>query len=143
MLGAEGDGDAAGDVVLVGVLAHGVYPGAGEGLQAVELEPLALDGVLDPRLLQVVENDLDEVAGASRGSVQCRFGCGAVATGVGRNDAVRGETFDGERTSHPDTLGVLVGLVVEHLGVGVASDCGVDLGTTHTFPDVGVIGDGP
>ena len=51
------------------------------------------------------------------------------------------ETLDGERPGDPDLLLVLVGLVVEHLEVGVPLDRGVDLLAGHAFLDVGVVRD--
>ena len=41
--------------------------------------------------------------------------------------AVGRKAFDRERPGHADPLGVLVGLVVEHFGIGPAGDRGVDL----------------
>ena len=54
---------------------------------------------------------------------------------------VRREALDRERSGHADARGVLVGLVVEQLGVGVAADGGVDLRARHALADVGVVGD--
>src|SRR5665647_1888141 len=54
---------------------------------------------------------------------------------------MRRETLDRERPRHADARGVLVGLIVEQLGVGVAAYGGVDLLARHALADVGVIGD--
>ncbi len=45
----------------------------------------------------------------------------------GGEHPVRREALDRERPADADALVVLVGLVVEHLGLGVAGDGGVDL----------------
>ena len=60
---------------------------------------------------------------------------------VGREDAVRREALDGERPGDADALVVLVRLVVEQLGVGVARDRRVDLLARHAFFDVRVVRD--
>ena len=59
----------------------------------------------------------------------------------GGQHAVRRQALDGERPGHPDALLVLVGLVVERLGLGVAGDGGVDLLAGHALLDVRVVGD--
>ena len=59
----------------------------------------------------------------------------------GREHAMRREALDRERAGDADALVVLVGLVEEHLGVGVAGDGGVDLLARHALVDVGVVGD--
>ena len=46
-----------------------------------------------------------------------------------------------ERPGQADDVPVLVGLVVERLGLGVAGDGLVNLLAGHPFPDVGVVGD--
>ncbi len=51
------------------------------------------------------------------------------------------QALDRERPADPHPLVVLVGLVVERLGVGVAHDRPVDLFAGHALPDVGVVGD--
>ena len=65
VLGADGDGGAQGLAGGVGVLADGLDVGAGVGLDALEDEALALEGVLDAGLAQVVEDDGDEVGGVA------------------------------------------------------------------------------
>ncbi len=52
-----------------------------------------------------------------------------------------GQALDGERTGDSHLLAVLVGLVVEHLEVGVPFDGGVDLLPRHSLADVRVVGD--
>jgi hypothetical protein len=56
--------------------------------------------------------------------------------------AVRREALHGERPSHADALSVLVRLVVEELGVGVAQDRRVDCLARHALRDVRVVRDG-
>ncbi len=53
------------------------------------------------------------------------------------------QALDGERPAHPDTLVVLIGLVVERLEVGVSCNRVVYLLPAHALPDVGIVGDRP
>ena len=82
----------------------------------------------------------DEVGGVAgrRGFAGRPVRAAAVAAG---QHPVRRQALDGERPGHADARRVLVGLVVEQLGVGVAADGGVDLGARHALVDVGVVGD--
>ena len=128
VLGTDGDGGAQGLAGGVGVLADGLDVGAGVGLDALEDEALVLEGVLDAGLAQVVEDDGHEVGGVAgrRGSAGRPLRAAPVAP---RQHPMRREALDRERPGHADARRVLVGLVVEQLGVGVAADGGVDLGS--------------
>jgi hypothetical protein len=54
---------------------------------------------------------------------------------------VRRQALHRERASDAHLLVVLVGLVVEQLGLGVAADGGVDLLPAHPLLDFRVVGD--
>ena len=125
MLRADGDGHAPGLAVGVRVLARGVQPAPGVGLQAVELQPLVLDGVLHPGFLQVVQDHGHEPA-RCRSPASGRLLAGRAVPRRWKH-AVRRQALHRERPGHADALVVLVGLVVEQLGVGAAGDGGVDL----------------
>ena len=113
---------------------------AGVGVEPVEVQPLVLAGVLHAGLAQVVQDHGGEVlllaAPPARVTVPSDVVVGGGEHAVGR------EALDRERAAHADALVVLVGLVVERLGVGVAGDGGVDLLAGHAFLDVRVVGDG-
>ena len=140
VLGSDGDGGAEGLAGGVGVLADGLDVGAGVGLDALEDEALALEGVLHAGLAQVVEDDGDEVGGVAgrRGFAGRPVRAAPVAAG---QHPMRRKALDRERPGHADARRVLVGLVVEQLGVGVTADGGVDLLARHALVDVGVVGD--
>jgi hypothetical protein len=123
VLRADVDGDALRPPRGVGVLPHGVDVQPGEGFQTLELDALALLGVLDARGAQVVEDDGHEVLRLAR----LLGGNLPVHVLVGGEDAVGREALHGEGAGDAHRLVVLVGLVVEQLGVGGAGDAGVDL----------------
>jgi hypothetical protein len=54
---------------------------------------------------------------------------------------MRRQALDRERSGDADLLDVFIGLVVEHLEIGVTLDRSVDLVAAHTLDDVGVVGD--
>jgi hypothetical protein len=116
----QGEGRGGG----LGVLAGGVQPGAGVRLQPVESEPLLLHRVLPPGLFEVLDDRHLEPAGDGL-RLAGRFRGGAFF--VGGEDTVRREAFDGERAADADAPVVLVRLVVEQFGVGVAGDGDVNL----------------
>jgi hypothetical protein len=125
VLGSDRHRDALRLSVLAGVLPLGVDEPAGVGIEAVKLKPLLLERVLDRGLAQVVDDHVVELAGAG-GVILCgTLGLGKLL--VGAEDAVRREALDGERAGHADALVVLVGLVVEYLGLRVPGDGLVDL----------------
>ena len=113
---------------------------AGERVEPVEGEPLALVRVLHAGLAEVVEDHRARTragAGVARGR-RARVG--------GRSSSVE-STRCGDRLSTvngPVTrtlLVVLVGLVVQRLGLGVPGDRRVDLLAGHPLLDVRVVGD--
>jgi hypothetical protein len=61
---------------------------------------------------------------------------------VRRQDAMRRQALDGERAGDADAFRVLVRLVVQEFGFGVAGDGRVNLLARHPLADVGVVGDG-
>ena len=125
VLGADADRDAFERAVFFGVFAGGVEPQAGVGFKAVELEALLLAGVLHAGGLEVVEDHVLELAEAAF-LLPVHLGAGALL--LGGEHAVGGEAFDGEGAGDADALVVLVGLIVEQLGLGAASNGGVDFG---------------
>ena len=137
VLRPDRDGNAADLAVGVGVCPCRMEPRARERLEPVEHEPLALDRVLHAGLAQVVENHRLELA---RRIVALRHLLAARTVVVCGQHAVRRQALDGERPRHADALVVLVRLVVQQFGVGVAEDGGVDLRPRHAFRDVGVVG---
>ena len=78
---------------------------------------------------------------ASRAGGASPAGPSAPFPSVARQHPMRREALDRERPGHADARVVLVGLVVEQLGVGVTADGGVDLLARHALADVGVVGD--
>ena len=118
-------------------------PLAGERIERIELQPLALDGVLHARLAEVVEDHRGKAVRADHlhlPAVSAHFGQLLLLLDADR--PMRAERFDGERPGHADRLLVLVGLVVERFGLGVPGDGRVDLLPRHAFADVRVVGDG-
>ena len=89
------------------------------------------------RLSRMIGDEVGGVAGR-RGFAGRPVRAAPVAAG---QHPMRRQALDRERTGHADARRVLVGLVVEQLGVGVAADGGVDLGARHALADVGVVGD--
>ena len=51
------------------------------------------------------------------------------------------QALHGEGTGQADSALVLVGLIVQSLGIGVLADRGVDLFARHPLGDVGIVGD--
>ncbi len=122
-----------------GIFARGLNPGSGEGLQTVEDKALALFGVLHARLAQVVQDHGREILLPAALLLADR----AVHVRIGRGQDAWGErALHGERAGDADGLFVLVGLVVQGFGVGVAGDGRVDLLAAHALLDVRIVGDG-
>ena len=121
------------------VLAAGVDPGAGVRLEAVEDEPLLLARVLHARLAQVVEDHRLEGDRARRALARRPRLAGRSSSVARTRCGDRLSTVNGPVDA--DALRVLVRLVVEQLGVGVAGDGRVDLLARHALADVGVVGD--
>jgi hypothetical protein len=120
-----------------------VNPDARMDFQTVELEPLVLDGVLHAGLLEVLDDDVAELGGPDhlhRGPFLPDLGESLFLLDADR--PVRRETLDRERAADADGLVVLIRLVVQHLGLGVAGDSRVDLLPCHALLDVRVVGDG-
>ena len=119
-------------------LALGLDVLAGEGVEPGEGDALLLVRPLHAGLAEIVEDHLAEVCGrGERG----RGGRGLVGRRHGRQAAVRRQALHGERPGQPDDALVLVGLVVQRLGVGVPGNRLVDLFAGHALLDVGVVGD--
>ena len=81
-------------------------------VERVEGQALALDGILDASLPEVLEDHRLEL---SLGVVALRLDLGWPGAPRRREDAMRREALDGERAGDAHALGVLVGLVVEQL----------------------------
>ena len=104
-------------------------PMARVGLEGVEPEPLVLECVLDACGTEVVQDHVAELVRAVGGDLQPQLRVAHFGTLLFFFDAdrpMRRQAFHGERPRDPDSLGFLVGLVIEHLGVGLAGDGGVD-----------------
>ncbi len=116
----------------------GLQPAPGVWIEPVECEPFGLARVLHACLLQVVQDHGREVLLL----LGFLLGHRAVLIVVGGGEhAMRREAFDRERAGHTHALVVLVRLVVERFGVGVAGDGRVDLLARHPFVDIRVVGD--
>ena len=131
---ADGDGGATSGAAFLVASFEGDITLAGPRLDRVELEPLAFLRILHACGLEMLHDHLREVglflghhAGRQLAFVVAQHVKDARVV-VGRDHAVRRQTFDGEGSGDAGDLGVVVGLVVQELRIAVplALDGGVD-----------------
>jgi hypothetical protein len=83
VLGADGDRHPTRSAVGFCVFSGSLDPGASVGFETIELEALVLDGVLDTRLLQILNDHGLELTGA-----RLILGFASRSVHVGTDDAV-------------------------------------------------------
>ena len=102
-----------------------------EWLQRVELQPLALLRVLNPRLLQIVDDRVPEVIRAEDTNAHPRQRLAAPIRPrhllVHGECPVRRQALHREQPRHSNAARVLVRLIVQRLRIGTPGDGGVDL----------------
>ena len=108
------------------VVALGAEIGAGPGDEGVEVDLIFLVGLLDAGRPEVFQDQFREVL--LRRVAQARFRqIDRIALLVDRQRTVRRQTLYRERTGHADLLLILVGLIIEVLGLRLRGDGGIDL----------------